>query len=713
MSEPFGRLRRFLRELKRRNVYRVAATYVAVSFVGLQAVNLLIPATTLPGWADQLFLGLVVLGFPVSVVVAWAFEMSPQGMRRTETPEGQEPVGAGFQWMGLALMVLVAGGVWYATGGGEEQSATEPTATTDTAARTASTPRDTAGPSRVAVLPFDNIGRDTGDAGFARGMYEEVLNQLSKVSGLAVLSRKTGMELAESDMTAAEIGREHKVQAILEGSVDRVGDRLRIRTQLIRAPDDEQLWSNSYDRTLSVQQVFDIQADIAEKIAGSLETQLTEGERQRIESAPTDDLVAYEAYLRGRSSWFETWATQAPDDVQRSIEALREAVRRDSTFAEAHAWLALAYANRSVTGEENRWVDSASAAVERAKAIDPNVAAAHLAEAEVHRYRFREPRAVGSVAVRIAFLRRALELQPSHVLAKSTLGDALGAHGQHVEAIRVAREAVQLAPRQPLILQELADQLRAVGLYDASQAWDRRVLEIEPGHFEAIRGLAFTQVRRGRPEPALETSERYLEGTEEPSPFALEFVAQVSLAAGQPDRAKGYLDRIKEERRRRFQEGREAKPDPSPTGLSYRLLGLTEFRLGDRQQGLTILQKVADSLRAEVSEQEASPDTVERLAQSEFDLAHVLAALGQSEEALELLRAADLGGSGHGLLTYGMGLESPFFGDLRSDPGFQEIVSEVEARREKIREQVHQLDIDLYPPGTEPNSVADSAPTDG
>jgi len=367
MSEPFGGLRRFFRELKRRNVYKVAVTYVAVAFVGLQAVNLLIPATTLPGWADQLFLALLILGFPIALVFAWAFEMTADGMRRTPEVEGEATVGKAYRWIGLGLVVLLAVGVWYATAEeGEEQTALS-AASSDSAAPTSSTSRDTAGRPRIAVIPFENIARDTGDAFFARGMHEEVLNQLSKVSGLEVISRTSVMQYAETTKTVREISNElDGLNALLEGTVRRAGGRVRITTQLIEAPDDEHLWSNTYERELSPSAIFNIQAEIAQEIADALETQLGEGERDRIQSAPTGNLAAYDAYLQGRNYFWRFWGSTNFAHRDSAIARLREAVRRDSTFAQAHAWLGLAYTFRSPSfGGESRWLDSAEIAVER------------------------------------------------------------------------------------------------------------------------------------------------------------------------------------------------------------------------------------------------------------------------------------------------------------------------------------------------------------
>lgn len=237
VTDPLSRFRRFLRELRRRNVYKVAVAYVAVAFVVLQGARLLVPALVLPEWFYRVVVALALLGLPLALVLAWAFEVTPEGVRRTEAPEEETAGGEVYQWVGLAVVVLLAGGVRYVTAGDDRDPASTATTTPDTTARTASASRDTAGPPRVAVLPFENIARDTGDAFFARGMHEEVLNQLSKVAGLGGIPRTSVMQYAQTDKTVREISGElGGVDALLEGTVRRAPGQVRITTQLIEAP---------------------------------------------------------------------------------------------------------------------------------------------------------------------------------------------------------------------------------------------------------------------------------------------------------------------------------------------------------------------------------------------------------------------------------------------------------------------------------------------
>jgi protein kinase/serine/threonine-protein kinase len=580
----------------------------------------------------------------------------------------------------LALVLLGVWWLWSDVGG--PGPSTEPGAETNaTAAEVASAAHDTTDRPRIAVLPFENIARDSANAFFTEGMHEEVLSQLSKVSGLEVISRTSVMQYGQTNKTVQKISEElGGVDALLEGSVRRAGDQVRITTQLIGAPEDEHLWSSTYERRLSVEEIFDVQADIAEQIAASLETRLTASERQRIEDAPTDDLAAYEAYLRGRGQVLQfigQWTTELLD---RATENLREAVRRDSTFAEAYAWLAQAHRARIINlsaEEAPRWLDSASVAVERARQIDPDLAAVYGAQALI--YRARDD----SLQAAAAALRKALKLQPSYSMAKAALSVNLADRGKLAEGVRIAREAVRLDPRRPVVLKNMGDRLEDVGLHGAAEAWYRHTLEIEPSYATAHAGLASNEMSRGRPERALALWQDYFDQAGSPPTVFYQFAAVAALAAGRPERARDYLR----------QQGDEA-------GL---LLGHVELRLGHNKRGHRLLRQGIKDLRGEI----------ERGARLNRPygmwLAGALATLGRTGEALqEVERAAKDGPAwGRDMLRW-----YPTLDTLRSVPQFQEIALEIEARREEAREQVRRMDIDLYPPGTKPDSERSRPQTD-
>lgn len=568
----------------------------------------------------------------------------------------------------------------------------------DTAvARTSSTARDTAGPPRIAVLPFEDIARDTGDAFFAEGMHEEVLNQLSKVSGLEVLSRTTMMQVAETELTAAEIGRELDASAILEGTVRRAGDRLRITAQLIDARRDAHLWSNTYDRALSVEEIFDIQADVAQQITGALETELTQAERGRIESAPTSDLAAYNAFLGGRTHWSRYWTTGNPPHVDQSVEHLRNAVDRDSTFAEAQAWLALAYGARSLVSNRPRWLDSASVRVDIAESLDPGSGQVQMARGAIYLWQ-------DSLEAAQSRLHRAVELQPSSNYVLVTLAGSYRIRERWVEHVRSAHEAVRLDPRASVPVGQMGWALHHVGLLEAARAWHRRrtmvVDEAGVGSLARFSDVLLDQGDLGR---ARAISDSVL--THHPDHHgALALAGKVALYAGDAERAKTYLERVPQARRKAFPEDSPTRPDTITLTVPEHIhLGLAQMRLGERERGRELLRIAADSLQTWLERSEAYRT------QRQARLAGVLSALGQDQRALRTLQQAAEGG----LPRLEWIRTHPLLDGLRSEPRFASILSQIEANQEKVQGEVRQLGIALYPPGAEPDTASREAEIDG
>ena len=287
MATAPTRLHRFLAELKRRRVFRVAAIYAAAGFVVLEAVDLLAPVLLLPEWVYRVVGGLVLLGFPVAMVVAWIFDLTPEGIRRTESGDGEEaapaPVSVPQIAAAVALGVVVVGVV--AMGGWRFFK--PPPAFGNTAA--------------VAVLPLANVSADPDDAYFADGLHDELLTQLYKIGGLRIPSRTTLLRYRETDKDVPSIGEELATQYVLEGSVEPRADRVRIRIQLIDASTDSHLWAENYDRPM--EDIHDVQEEIARSIAGELRVRILPSERGQLASRSTDNVEAYEYFLRGRADY--------------------------------------------------------------------------------------------------------------------------------------------------------------------------------------------------------------------------------------------------------------------------------------------------------------------------------------------------------------------------------------------------------------------------
>jgi adenylate cyclase len=401
-------------ELKRRNVFRVAAAYLVVGWLGLQLTDILLNIVGAPEWVGKAIIALLLLGFVPVVAAAWVFEVGPGGIRRDDgtTSRDEGPQARRLDIITLGAVVLLLGIMaWQYLSPAFVEAPPTPAASVEPETtyyapespeegrrgqRAGALSAQEISPDSIAVLPFANLSPDPENAFFADGIAEEVLNILARIEGLRVASRTSSFSLRGAALDVPEIAARLGVAHVLEGSVRRQGPRVRISAQLISARDDQQLWSDTYDREL--EDIFAIQEQIAQAIADALSDTL--GIRQVSVRAPTEDLEAYELFLRGR----QLFALRGPGVIT-ARTLLEQAVARDPDFAAA--WAVLAAVNYVV----------------------PSYVDVYPAESDA--------RAVEAVA-------RALALNPDEPTALSVKGRLAGASGDHIAAHRLLRRAVAL-----------------------------------------------------------------------------------------------------------------------------------------------------------------------------------------------------------------------------------------------------------------------------
>jgi len=421
----------FFAELKRRNVFRVAAAYAVAGWVLIQIADAFFPALNLPDWTTRLVAGLVVLGFPVALIFAWAFEVTPEGIKREAEVEHDSAAARGSArkldiatLIGVLMVALMFGYDRFLA------PASQPTSVADAQAVV----EGSVIPS-IAVLAFDNMSPDPENAFFAEGISEEILNVLAGVEGLRVASRTSAFSFAGTDTPITEIATQLGVANVLEGSVRRQGMRVRITAQLIDARTDTHLWSDTYDRELT--DIFAVQEEIANAITDAMRDAL--GVRQVSVQASTSDLAAYELFLHGRQLFFERG-----DALTAAIESLQSAVARDPGFADAWAYLAASaqvapgYAQTGLDFDETTPI--ALDAVEHALALDPQNALALAVKAQVLQD------TDGDIVQSIELLRRATALAPNDSTPVMWLGDTLLQYGYRAEGTRYLEQAYRLDP---------------------------------------------------------------------------------------------------------------------------------------------------------------------------------------------------------------------------------------------------------------------------
>jgi TolB-like protein len=315
----------FFSELKRRNVYKVAVAYGIVAWLLIQIATATFPVLEIPNWATKLVIAIVVLGFPLALIFAWAFELTPEGIKRTEDVAPGESI---TRTTGRKLTVLVSGVALLAVGLLLLQLFRDKRQPASAASATMAAPSGSPEKS-IAVLPFESLSEDKANAYFATGVQDEILTRLAKVADLKVISRTSTQQYQSKPGNVAEIAKQLGVSHVLEGSVQKAGDSVRVNVQLIKAETDAHLWAETYDGKLT--DIFAVQSDVARRIADSLEAKLTGREKEAIDHVGTQVPAAYEAYLRG----IALRNAQSRAEQDQLIAFCRQAVALDPNYAEA------------------------------------------------------------------------------------------------------------------------------------------------------------------------------------------------------------------------------------------------------------------------------------------------------------------------------------------------------------------------------------------
>jgi len=445
----------FLAELKRRNVYKVAVAYAVAGWALAQGIAQVFPVFGIPNWIVQLIVLLIVIGFPIALVLAWAFELTGEGLKRTEDADFARPREKSHAWIYVAVIgAVLAIGLFFVgryTAGPAQHTAVETSV------------------KSIAVLPFENLSDDKQNTYFADGVQDQILTNLARVADLRVISHTTVRQYKSGEpRDMREIGRQLGVTHILEGSVQRAGDRLRIAAQLIDARTDSQIWAGTYDRTAA--DLFAIQTELAESIVAQLEAKLSPQQKAEIEQRPTPDLVAFELYLRAKQI---VDSYLIADDVRAALlsalQSLDQAIKRDPNFVSAYCYIARAndllyFFDLDPTPDPIRL---AEAAVNTALRLRPDSAEAHFAMAD---FLFRCHRDYDGALKELAIARPGLPNDAAFFILSGYINRR---RNNWAQAERDFLDAVALDPRNPNAYNLLADtynlqrrHLRAAQVYE-------------------------------------------------------------------------------------------------------------------------------------------------------------------------------------------------------------------------------------------------------
>jgi TolB-like protein/Flp pilus assembly protein TadD len=472
----------FFGELKRRNVYKVAVAYAVVAWLLMQIASQIFPFFEIPNWAVRLVVLLLIIGFPIALIIAWAFEATPEGIKRTAAADAAGQRSRGGAWIYIVLIgAALSVGLFFVG------RYTAGHATSQVREVTAASPEKS-----IAVLPLLNESGDPKDEYFSDGLSEELIAALAQISGLKVIGRSSSFRFKDRKEEPKAIGEKLGVGTLLDGTVRKQGDRVRIVAELVNAADGIQLWTRTFDRQLK--DIFAVQEEIARAVAESLKVTLLGGDGRSVQGSAPSNVEAHNAYLEGHFYL-----------VRRNVEDFRKAIGYYDQAIELDPEYALAYAERAeawtflgdLTGQRPITYPKARSDAEKAVAIAPALAEARAALGFVRCF------VDWKFADGLSELKRAKELSPTNPTANDLLARIIVYTGRFDEAERQARQAVELDPLSTVTQSNLARVLFYAGKLDEADAAARKAAELQPTGASNHRWQVLIAAQRGDGEAAL------------------------------------------------------------------------------------------------------------------------------------------------------------------------------------------------------------------
>ena len=523
----------FFAELKRRNVYKVAVAYLVVSWLLIQAGSIFFPAFDAPPWVMRTFIIVVIFGFPVALIFSWAFEITPEGIKLESEIEPNKSIarrtGRKIVAVTIALGLVAAGLFVY-------QLVRSKSSTPASALSAIITNKS------IAVLPFDNLSDDKSNAYFTEGVQDEILTRLAKVSDLKVIARTSTQRFKSAPENLPDIARQLGVANILEGSVQKVGDQVRVNVQLINAMTNAHLWADIYDRKLT--DIFAVESDIAKSIADTLRAKLSSSAEHVLASRPTENPEAHELYLRGR--YF--WNRRTGANLQKAADYFQQAIGKDPAYALAYSGLAdchvLLPAYAELGSNPRDELPKALEAARKAVELDDTLGEAHTSLA----------RALASdlqLSPAMSEFKQAIELNPNYATAHQWFGECLQSQGHLEEALGELKRAQELDPLSLIINSVLGFALDTVGKSDEAIAQLHKTIEIDPNFVNAIGQLGNVLEHRGRLKEAIVEYEKCANSVA-PDPIDLANLAAAYFLADRKQEAQQLWGKLKSLSKRQY-----------------------------------------------------------------------------------------------------------------------------------------------------------------
>ena len=546
----------FFAELKRRNVYKVAVAYAVIGWLLIQIATQTFPFLEIPNWAIRLVIMLVVIGFPISLLLAWAFELTPQGIKRTEFADATRQYSRGGAWIFIVIVGVILSLCLFWLG-------------RYTASKNAASAENQAvGPpsKSVAVLPFVNLSRDPDNAYFAAGIQDEIITRLAKIGQLKVISCLSTQRFKSAPDDLPAIANQLGVANILQGSVQRTADTVRVNVQLVKADTDNHLWADTFDRKLT--DVFQIESDIAKTIADTLQAKLSRSAEHVLASRPTENPEAHELYLKGR--YF--WNRRTGENLKKAADYFQQAIGKDPKYALAYSGLADSHVLLPLypdLGSNPRdELPKALEASRKAVELDDTLAEAHASLA----------RALASdlqLSPAISEFNRAIELNPNYATAHQWFGECLQSQGQLEEALAELKRAQELDPLSLVINTLLGFAFDTVGKSNEAIAQLRKTVEIDPNFRIAHIYLGNVLEHNGQLKEAIIEYEK--SNTLQAESFSLAQLARAYFLVDRKAEAQQVWDKLKSLSERQY--------------VPAYAMAVVQLTFGNKDEAIRLLEK--------------------------------------------------------------------------------------------------------------------------
>jgi len=530
----------FIDELKRRNVIRVAIAYAIAAWILIEITATTFPILKLPDWSVTLVTVFVLIGFPLALIFAWAYELTPEGLKKEKDVDRSQSIthvtGRKLDFIIITVLVLALGYFAY------DKFLLEP----ESGEVFGDMGRS------IAVLPFANRSASEADAFFVDGLHDDLLTHISKIGSIKTISRTSVMQYRDTNKTIPQIAEELGVATIMEGGVQRAGDTIRINVQLIDAVTDEHLWAQTYDRQLTAASIFAIQSEIATAIAEALRTTLSLDEQQRLATVPTESLPALEAYFLGK----QRMATRVTDDLAEAVDLFQRAIELDPDFALAYVGLADTYTlQRMHAGFPPDEMSARSElAINKALELDDRLGEAYASLGLLIKTDC-DPE-----SAEMAF-KRALALNPSYASAHQWYAVLLSYLGRPKEALAHIKIAVELDPLSAVMNNNLAWAYLNLGRYDEAMAQFKSNIAIDPEFRGSYGGVGSLYWRvYGQLDKAVPGYEKVV-AIDPGNSNGLVWLGLLVLDLGDDDQAEYWIGR-----------SRELAPDGFDTNLAMHIL---------------------------------------------------------------------------------------------------------------------------------------------